>query len=54
MEALWGELSREEGELESPGWHGAALRETARRLAEGGEQMLDWEQAKAQLRQTKA
>jgi len=52
MEALWSDLSREEGELESPAWHGAALAETARRLAAGEEQVLDWNQAKTKLRQS--
>ena len=50
METLWGELSREGDELESPDWHGAALAETAQRLAEGKEQVLDWSEAKARLR----
>ena len=51
MEILWAELSREESELDSPDWHGSALRETAERLARGEEQVLDWARAKADLRQ---
>jgi hypothetical protein len=54
METLWIELSRDEGEFESPAWHGLALAETAQRYAEGKEQALDWEQAKAQRRGKKA
>jgi hypothetical protein len=50
MEMLWAELSREESELDSPAWHGIALRETAERLARGEEQVLDWTEAKARLR----
>lgn len=50
MELLWTELSREESELDSPAWHGSALRETTERLARGEEQMLDWTEAKARLR----
>ena len=50
METLWVELSREEAELDSPAWHAAALRETAERLARGEEEVLDWAQAKAELR----
>ena len=53
MEILWAELSRDEAELESPAWHGDALRETAERRARGEEAVLDWEQAKAKLRQGK-
>jgi hypothetical protein len=50
MEALWTELSRDEADVESPAWHGDALRETSERLARGDEKILDWEQAKAELR----
>ena len=50
MEMLWDDLSRDEAELESPAWHEAALAETQQRLASGQEQVLDWEQAKAELR----
>jgi hypothetical protein len=51
METLWTELSRDEAELESPAWHAEALRETAERRARGEEATIDWEQAKAKLRQ---
>jgi len=51
METLWADLSRDEAELESPAWHADALRETAERRARGEEATLDWEQAKAKLRQ---
>ncbi len=51
MDLLWADLSREESELDSPAWHECALRETAERLARGEEQLLDWEQAKVELRQ---
>jgi hypothetical protein len=51
MESLWADLSRDEAELESPAWHADALRETAERRARGEEATLEWEQAKAKLRQ---
>jgi hypothetical protein len=51
METLWTDLSRDEGEVESPAWHADALRETSERVARGEEKVLDWEQAKAELRQ---
>ena len=54
MEALWDDLSRDEAALESPAWHAAALAETEQRLANGQEQVLDWEQAKAELRKRPA
>ncbi len=50
MEALWSELSRTEADLESPAWHGSALAETERRLAEGREEVLDWSRTKTELR----
>ena len=54
MEALWTDLSRDEAELESPAWHGDALRETADRVARGEEKLLIWKQAKAKLRKGSA
>ena len=53
MEALWADLSRDETELESPAWHADALRETSERVARGEEKILDWEQAKVELRKGK-
>jgi hypothetical protein len=50
METLWSELSRAEAEFDSPAWHASALAETERRLAEGREEMLDWNRTKAELR----
>ncbi|WP_009966051.1 MULTISPECIES: addiction module protein [Verrucomicrobium] len=49
MEALWTDLSRQDQELESPSWHGPALRETEARIAAGSEAVYTWEQAKARL-----
>ena len=50
MEALWDELSRPDDAFESPAWHAKELAATERRLAEGEEQVLDWEKAKESLR----
>lgn len=50
METLWEGLSRKDEEVVSPAWHGDALAETERHLAEGREQVLDWDRAKAELR----
>ena len=49
METLWTDLSRDEAAVESPAWHGDALRETAERVARGEEKILDWTQAKLKL-----
>jgi hypothetical protein len=50
MEALWADLSRDEAEVESPAWHADVLRETSERVARGEEKIIDWTQAKAELR----
>ena len=50
MEALWEELSKPGDELDSPAWHEKELADTERRLAEGKEQVLDWEAGKKALR----
>ena len=50
MEALWADLSAEERELESPAWHATELAATSRRVADGQEELLAWERAKAQMR----
>ncbi len=50
METLWEDLSRPEGEYESPAWHAKELAETERRVAEGKEQVIEWEAAKKKLR----
>ena len=49
MESLWVDLNQADEEVDSPAWHGAVLRETERRLAAGGEELLDWEEAKRHL-----
>lgn len=53
MEALWEDLSRDEAQVESPAWHVEALRETVDRVSRGEEKILDWEEAKIQLRKNK-
>lgn len=50
MEAIWEDLSREEEQVESPKWHQEALQETDRRLRSGQEGMVDWHDAKRELR----
>jgi Putative addiction module component len=50
MESLWSDLTRDEVQFESPGWHGDVLRERARRVKQGKESFMNWETAKRQLR----
>ena len=50
MEVLWEQLSRPDDTYESPAWHAHELAKTEQRLADGKEQVLDWEAAKKELR----
>ena len=50
MEAIWEDLSNEEEQIESPGWHKKALQETEHRLSSGLERIVDWQDAKKELR----
>jgi hypothetical protein len=50
MEALWEDLSRNPGALESPEWHGDVLKERERCIASGEAQFSDWEHAKDEIR----
>lgn len=50
MEVLWEDLSRSEAEQESPDWHRDVLKETKLRVASGCETVMDWRDAKQQLR----
>ncbi len=51
IEQLWDELSHDPCSIESPAWHADALREAEAQVASGEARFLDWEQAKARLRQ---
>jgi Putative addiction module component len=51
MEALWDDLSKEDAQVESPEWHQKALQETDHRLKSGQENILDWHDAKKELRE---
>jgi len=50
METLWADLSQSEVKLESPDWHHQALEETEQRVNSGCETVLDWSDAKQNLR----
>jgi hypothetical protein len=50
MEALWADLSRDEAETDSPGWHGAVLRETEQLVREGKAKFSDWQTARRRIR----
>lgn len=50
MEAIWEGLSNEEDQIESPDWHKKTLQETELRLNSGQEKLVDWQEAKKDLR----
>jgi hypothetical protein len=49
MELIWDDLCRTT-DFSSPGWHGDILKQREKRLKEGKEEILDWETAKKQLK----
>ncbi len=51
MEDNWEDLSKDEGEVESPNWHQNALKETKLRVNSGQEKIVDWTAAKKELRE---
>ena len=50
MEALWADLSQDDSAVESPAWHVQELQKTEERYLAGKEKVLDWNQAKKDLR----
>ncbi len=50
METLWADLSKDDASIESPAWHGEALRETESLIKAGKAKFLDLDDAKAALR----
>jgi putative addiction module component (TIGR02574 family) len=50
MEALWDELCSREEELPVPDWHKEVLDERERQIVEGKATFVDWETAKARIR----
>jgi uncharacterized protein YprB with RNaseH-like and TPR domain len=49
-EAIWEDLSREDRQVESPKWHREVLEETDQRRQSGQEGVVDWQEAKKELR----
>jgi hypothetical protein len=50
MESLWEDLARTPEAIESPAWHKNILDDRGRRFAEGQSRFIDWETAKADIR----
>ncbi|MBI5770439.1 MAG: addiction module protein [Verrucomicrobia bacterium] len=49
IETLWSDLAAEDS-FESPAWHNEELRKTEADLTAGRVEILDWEDAKKELR----
>jgi hypothetical protein len=47
---LWSDLADDEESFACPGWHEEALRKTEAEFAAGRIEILDWEDAKKELR----
>lgn len=50
MDSLWEDLARTPEAIESPAWHKDLLDERRQRLAQGQSRFIDWETAKADIR----
>ncbi len=50
MESLWEDIARTPEAFESPTWHKDILDERRQRLATGKSELVDWETAKADIR----
>lgn len=50
MESLWEDLARSPEAIESPTWHKDILDERRQRLAEKKSRFIDWQTAKAEIR----
>ena len=50
IETIWADLSRVEQQVPSPDWHFDELKAREQRRKAGKEKVLDWEDAKKELR----
>lgn len=50
IEMLWADVAADEAAFESPAWHEEELRKTEADFAAGKVEVLDWEDAKRELR----
>lgn len=52
IEQLWEELSREPDAVDSPAWHGEALANAEKAVADGQATFMEWEAAQDSLRRS--
>ena len=51
LEAIWGDLSRNEQQLPVPDWHKRVLDQRQRQIERGEAKFVDWEEAKQRIRE---
>jgi hypothetical protein len=51
LEAIWGDLSRNEQQLPVPDWHKQVLDQRQRQIDRGEATFVDWEEAKRRIRE---
>ncbi len=50
IEALWNDIALDDASFDSPAWHEAQLRTAESDRIAGRNELMDWEEAKQQLR----
>ena len=50
IETLWSDLAGRDEDIAVPSWHGEELRKTEASFLAGKEEVLDWSEAKKELR----
>ncbi len=50
MHKIWETLVKDESQIESPKWHKSLLQETEKRFRSGKDRVVDWSEAKKELR----
>ncbi len=51
MEMLWDDFCTRQPDFNSPDWHETILKEREKRFKEGKDKLIDWEQAKKEIRE---
>jgi hypothetical protein len=49
MELLWDDFCRNRPDFQSPAWHEEILKQREKRLREGKDKFIDWDQAKKDI-----
>ncbi|MCP4350107.1 MAG: addiction module protein [Desulfobacterales bacterium] len=52
MELLWDDFCSRQPDFSSPEWHETVLNEREKRFREGKDKLVDWDQAKKEIRES--